>query len=234
MARDPYFFQNTLNDAPFFRKFHVEERKRGKLSTRDCTLWVWSTFPPWLWSLTNTWCYLRAPSELLWPSLLCQAEDFGPFTTGEQAYHCCQHEEWGKLVGTAGQLNTTTSTSVFPHHWRLATSLTATLPFWAGIHGTACCSSLFLLWKYWFSVATQLQCGVQNSLWQLPWVPSPLSGRGFREGGPTTLGPLRRHLVWQQVSWQSEVELLTPRPWRTVKQKYVMINYEGQAAFPVT
>lgn len=221
-------FKNILNDTPFSRKLHVEH-----------------------WSLQFGDMVHFAPSALLTtPHMVPPQGTFSSAVTltampgwGLWPFHC-----WGMsppLLSACRVRRTCGDWRAAQHHYlyqcfppplKTSYQFDSHLSFSGLVAVVQHDAVPFLfLWKYWFSVATQIQCGVQNSLWQLPRDPSPLAGRGFREGGTTTLHPLRRFLVWQGVSRQPKVELLlTPRPWRIVKHQCVMTNYKGQAAFLVT
>lgn len=162
-------FKNTLNDTPFFRKLHMEERNRGSLNTGVCVLGAWSALSLQALSSPHTWCCLGVPSETALPPPTAppQLGRCPLFAAGGHTYMCCHHYKRGELLGAED----TRSHHHHDHHqcitptaedWPpiLLTSLSLVMSsspsFWNDSHATVCCSPLFLLWKYQFYFVTQL------------------------------------------------------------------------------
>jgi len=163
-------FKNTLNDTPFFRKLHMQERNRGRLNTGVWILGACSALSLSALSSPTHGAVLGCPQKPL-----CHASLFH-IQLGTLSPSCCwgthQHVlspfQVGRVPGGWGQ-----KVSHHHHHLHRCTTLTAegwplilstTLclvmssspSFWDGRHATVCCSPLVLLWKYQFPFVAQL------------------------------------------------------------------------------
>lgn len=218
-------FKNSLNDTPFFRKLHMEERNRGRLNTGVCVLGAWSVLYLQAMSSPHTWCCLEVPSETTPPPPTAPLPDgeFSPFCCWRTCLHVLSPLRVGRVPGGWGL-------KVSHHHQHLHQCITpaaddwppvllaALFPvmpsspsFWAGSHATVCFRPLFLHWKYQFPFVTQQpQSGYGHTA---------ASGCRGLQTGTITLSPLRKCFVWQEAVWWSAVELLTPKPLRRVKNK---------------
>lgn len=127
-------FKNTLNDTPFFRKLHVEERNGGRLNTGVCVLGVWSALSLQALSSPRRWCCLGVSSETALPPPTAPplAGDFVPFLLLEDTPTCAVTiTSGGSSWGLRAQGLSPPPPPPPVHHpksWRLVTDINCTLP----------------------------------------------------------------------------------------------------------